>query len=124
MATNYIKVRPYVAEKLGVTDSRCTFPDGNYQLWEKDLMMVDRGWVRRVGETVARIGGVMFDPYRCREERERKAEECVPLPEPTDPEWAEPPFAAEGQELSEGLESLEKSEESVSGDDDGKGGEA
>ncbi|MDE6009837.1 MAG: hypothetical protein K2F87_00125 [Muribaculaceae bacterium] len=90
MATNYVKVRPHVAEKLGVASARCTYPDGNYQLWEKDLMMVDRGWVLRVEETVARIGGVMFDPYRNREERERSPEDCVPLPEPTDPEWAAP----------------------------------
>ena len=32
----------------------------------------------------------MMDPYRNREEQEKSAEECTPLPEPTDPAWAIP----------------------------------
>lgn len=130
MATNYVKVSPFVAQKLGVASQRCTYPDGSYQLWEKDLMMVDRGWVRRVEETLARIGGVMFDPYSNLEERNRKPEDCTPLPEPADPEWIAPPEleeeaeSSEGLEISEVLESPEKLEESEELTPDWEGGEA
>ena len=90
MATNYIKVRPYVAKRLGILDQRYRFADGCVLLWEKDLSMVDRGWVFRRDEVVARIGGLWMDPMRTREEQAKTAAECTPLPGPTDREWADP----------------------------------
>ena len=87
---NYVKVRPYVAQRLGVEATRRRYADGNVLIWDKELRMIDPGWVFHPEETVARIGGLMMDPYRNREEQEKTADECTPLPEPTDPEWAIP----------------------------------
>lgn len=86
----YIKVRPYVAQRLGVEEERYHYADGNVLLWDKELGQIDAGWVFHKEETVARIGGLMMDPYRNREEESKTAEECTPLPLPTDPEWMEP----------------------------------
>ena len=80
---DYIKVRPYVANRLGVLNSRYRYADGNVQLWDKDLSEVDKGWVFRKEEVVAAIGGLMMDPYRNREEQRKPAEECTPLPLPS-----------------------------------------
>lgn len=87
---NYIKVRPHVAQRLGVEAARYRYADGNYLIWDKELRMVDVGWVFHPEETVARIGGLMMDPYRNKEEQAKSAGECTPLPEPTDPAWAAP----------------------------------
>ncbi|MBD5278924.1 MAG: hypothetical protein HDS35_00045 [Bacteroides sp.] len=84
---NYIKVRPYVAKRLGVLETRYHYADGNVQLFDKDLAGVDKGWVFRKEDTVARIGGLMMDPYRNREEQMKTAEECEKLPVPTDSVW-------------------------------------
>ena len=83
----YIKVRPYVAKRLGVFAARYRYNDGNVQLWDKDLREVDPGWAFRKAEVVAAIGGLAMDPYRNREEQQKRAEECTPLPLPTDPAW-------------------------------------
>ena len=105
---NYIKVRPYVAKKLGVESVRARYPDGNVLLWDKELKQVDPAWVFHPEEVVARIGGLMMDPYRNREEQQKTAAECTPLPWPTDPEWADPELTQEEEEaallrLSQGI---------------------
>ena len=88
--TFYIKVRPYVAERLGVEGVRQKYADGNVLIWDKELKKVDPGWVFHRDETVARIGGLLMDPYRNKEEQAKSADECTPLPMPTDPMWALP----------------------------------
>lgn len=87
---NYVKVRPHVAQILGVEAARYRYADGNYLIWDKELRQIDNAYVFHPEETVARIGGLLMDPYRNREEQMKSAEECTPLPEPTDPEWATP----------------------------------
>lgn len=87
---NYVKVRPHVARMLGVEEVRYRYADGNYLIWDKELDLIDRGWVFHPEQTVAAIGGLLMDPYRNREEQDKTAEECTPLPEPADPRWAEP----------------------------------
>ena len=84
---NYVKVRPYVARRLGVLDSRYRYADGDVQLFDKDLAGVDAGWVFRKEATVANIGGLMMDPYRNKEEQMKTADECTVLPDPVDPSW-------------------------------------
>ena len=91
MATNYIKVHPYVAEKLGLTGQRSTYPDGCVQLYEKDLSLIDRGWVfGRREATIARIGGILFDPYANRAQHSLDPADSTPLPTPTDPAYLPP----------------------------------
>lgn len=96
-----------MAKRLGVYAQRYIYADGNVQLWEKDLSMVDRDWAFHPAEVVERIGGMLFDPYSNRDEQRRSAEDCTPLPEPTDPEWAEVEIAEEIKEALEGMESYE-----------------
>lgn len=88
--TYYIKVRPFVARKLNVEDARYRYADGNVLIWDKELRLIDNGWVFHPEETVARIGGLMMDPYRNKEEQAKSAEDCTPLPIPTDPAWIDP----------------------------------
>lgn len=120
---HYIKVRPYVAHKLGVEAVRFRYADGNYLLWDKELRQVDPGWAFHPEETVARIGGLMMDPYRNREEQQKTAEECTPLPEPTDPAWMTPEDFGDtdGPEAGDGEEPGDTGE--GSGPEDGEGGE-
>lgn len=98
---NYIKVRPFVAQKLGVESVRYRYADGNYLIWDKELSLVDVGWVFHPEQTVARIGGLMMDPYRNREEQQRSAGDCTPLPWPTDPEWRAPEDADDAGEAAD-----------------------
>ncbi len=98
--TYYIKVRPYVAKKLKVEAVRKRYADGNYLIWDKELRMVDPGWVFHIEETVARIGGLLMDPYRNKEEQQKTAEECTPLPWPTDPAWVDPEITREEEMLA------------------------
>lgn len=98
---NYIKVRPFVARKLGVESVRYRYADGNYLIWDKELSLVDVGWVFHPEQTVARIGGLMMDPYRNREEQQRSAGDCTPLPWPTDPEWRDPEDTEDAEDTVE-----------------------
>ena len=127
----YIKVRPYVAKRLGVFAARYRYADGNVQLWDKDLREIDRGWAFRRAEVVAAIGGLAMDPYRNREEQRKTAEECTPLPIPADPAWmpmdGEEPIV--GEDAAADIVAVETAEDTVveSVDDIGaaeEGGEA
>lgn len=128
--TNYIKVRPYVAHRLGVEQERYRYADGNVLLWDKELRMIDPGWVFHPEETAARIGGLMMDPYRNREEQEKTADECTPLPEPTDPDWMMPAETAEtepeaNQEaMDPAIDDAMEETETESGSETEEGGEA
>lgn len=117
----YVKVRPYVAERLGVDKERYRYADGNVLLWDKELGKVDSGWVFHKEETVARIGGLMMDPYRNRDEQAKSAEDCTPLPLPTDPEWMEPEVMEEIVEAVEEEMELEVVEHAI--EDAEEGGE-
>ena len=93
MATDYIKVRPFVARTLGLEGLRSTYPDGCVQLYAKDLSLIDRGYClsqARRTEAVARIGGLLMDPYRNRQEHDCSADTCAPHPHPPDPAYIDP----------------------------------
>lgn len=88
MATNYIKVRPNVAQRLGLYNDRVILNDGNVLLYEKDLRLINRAYLfGQVDETVASVGGLLLDPYEAKRETQRAASDCLPLPEATDPAW-------------------------------------
>lgn len=88
MATNYIKVRPHVAQRLGLIRDRYIVKDGCVLLYEKDLKLVNPAYLfGQTGKTVADIGGLLLDPYAAKAETMRTAAECTPLPEPADPAW-------------------------------------
>lgn len=91
----YIKANPKVAAYLGLTNDRNTVKDGNYLLWQGD--MLNFGPLTRLSETLAIIGGIALLPHQAREEQDGTVSR--PLPVATDPH-----FVIEEQAVSEPVE--------------------
>lgn len=82
----YIKVNPLVAKYLNLQDDRNTVKDGNYILWQNDLLAF--GPLIRLPETLATIGAIALMPHEAREEQD--GVNLRPLPEATDPRFIVP----------------------------------
>lgn len=93
MATDYIKVSPHVAARMGLSDSRATFPDGNHILWPKDLALADPDWAFHPDQTLADIGGIRLNPLEAKLEMGADPSDCRPLPEPASDIWRTPAAA-------------------------------
>ncbi|MCD8030034.1 MAG: hypothetical protein LUF85_04190 [Bacteroides sp.] len=82
---NYIKVCPFIAEQLGLTDIRQQTADGNYLLWQQDIATMQ-------GETLEErsryIGGAILDARRGKKEL-KDTEEPVPLMETSEEDLPE-----------------------------------
>ncbi len=76
-----------MAKRMGKFESHARFNDGNVMLWIVDLMAVDRGYGFRLQEVVGSMGGLFMNPQETADEQVASAENCRPLPVPTDPEW-------------------------------------
>lgn len=61
----YIKVTPSVAQALGVKGIRNKTADGNYLLWQADLITIP---ALSVEEKAAKVGGVALTPNQAKEE--------------------------------------------------------
>ena len=79
----YIKANPKVAAFLALTRDRNTVKDGNYLLWQADMLAF--GPLTRLTETLAQIGGIALMPHEAREEQDGTV--TRPLPTPTDPRF-------------------------------------
>ena len=90
MATDYIKVSPHVAARMGLSDYRATFPDGNHILWPKDLALADPDWAFHPDQTLADIGGIRLNPLEAKLEMGAAPSDCRPLPEPASDIWRTP----------------------------------
>lgn len=117
----FIKVRPYVAERLGLDNLRFKTADGNYLLRQTDLLVF--GPLFAIEEYAARIGGVVLRDAEAA--ANFRGELNTPLPVPTDDEWQipepEPEEVQPSQEVpnaedsdSESPESSESTEQSDS----------
>lgn len=82
----YIKVRPEVARYLNLQHDRLMLKDGNYILWQADMLAF--GPLPRLAETLEAIGGIALMPHEAREEQD--GIKLRPLPEATDPRFATP----------------------------------
>ena len=82
----YIKVRPEVARYLNLQHDRLMLKDGNYILWQADMLAF--GPLPRLAETLEAIGGIALMPHEAREEQD--GIRLRPLPEATDPRFATP----------------------------------
>lgn len=87
----YIKANPIVARHLGLTELRNQVPDGNYMLWQADMMAF--GSLTALDDTLARIGAVALTPVEAR--REQDGAEIRPLPRALDPLYVYPPETEE-----------------------------
>ena len=79
----YIKANPKVAAFLALTRDRNTVKDGNYLLWQSDMLAF--GPLTQLPETLTRIGGLALLAHEAREEQDGTV--TRPLPTPTDPRF-------------------------------------
>lgn len=82
----YIKANPKVAAYLNLQNDRNTVKDGNYILWQSDLLTF--GPLTRLGETLAAIGAIALMPHEAREEQDGAV--LRPLPTATDSRFVIP----------------------------------
>ena len=82
----YIKVNPLVAKYLNLQNDRNAVKDGNYILWQSDLLAF--GPLIRMAEILATIGAIALMPHEAREEQD--GVNLRPLPEATDPRFIIP----------------------------------
>lgn len=64
----YIKVNAKVVEYLDLAKDRYKLNDGNYLLWQSDMLKF--GKLADLPELVKQIGGVLLTPHEAREEQE------------------------------------------------------
>lgn len=106
----YIKVRPEVARYLNLQHDRLMLKDGNYILWQADMLAF--GPLPRLAETLEAIGGIALMPHEAREEQD--GIKLRPLPEATDPRFATPaPAPAEPEVTETPTEPVEPTEPSA-----------
>ena len=79
----YIKANRKVVKYLNLEDYRNKLKDGNYLLWQAD--MIAFGPLPRLAETLERIGAISLLPHEAREEQYGIT--LRPLPTATDPEF-------------------------------------
>ena len=79
----YIKANPKVAAFLALTRDRNTVKDGNYLLWQSDMLAF--GPLTQLSETLTQIGGLALLAHEAREEQDGTV--TRPLPTPTDPRF-------------------------------------
>ena len=94
----YIKANPKVAKFLNLESDRNTVKDGNYLLWQADMLAF--GPLTQLADTLQQIGGIALLPHEAREEQDGTV--TRPLPQATDPrfivETAEPKTEVPGEE--------------------------
>jgi hypothetical protein len=72
----YIKVSRKVAEYLGLTDVRNKLKDGNYLLWQADMLKF--GPLSDIMATLSKIGGVLLTPEQAKSEQDGKLSASLP----------------------------------------------
>lgn len=120
----YIKANRKVAEFLHLESDRNTVSDGNYLLWQADMLAF--GPLTQLSETLVQIGGIALLAHEAKEEQDGTV--CRPLPVPADPrfiiEEPEPKQEAEPVNDSEGETTEETAgdqSESETGDNENGG---
>lgn len=76
----YIKANPLVARYLQLEDERNKVSDGNYLLWQNDMLKF--GPLTQLNDILVKIGGIALMPHEARSEQDGTI--CRPLPRATD----------------------------------------
>ena len=79
----YIKANVKVAEYLHLETDRNKVADGNYLLWQADMLAFGRP--TELAEILTRIGGIALTATEARQEQDGTT--IRPLPTPTDPQF-------------------------------------
>lgn len=82
----YIKANSLVAKFLNLQNDRLLLKDGNYILWQADMLAF--GPLVRLNETLASIGAIALMPHEAKQEQDGIV--TRPLPEATDPRFIIP----------------------------------
>lgn len=64
----YIKANPKVAKYLHLENDRNQVKDGNYLLWQADMLAF--GKLTELSETLEKIGGIALQAYEARQEQD------------------------------------------------------
>lgn len=75
----YIKVNPLVADYLNLRNDRNTVKDGNYLLWQADMLRF--GPLTQLTETLKQIGGLALMPHEAKEEQDGTVVRDLPIAE-------------------------------------------
>ena len=122
----YIIANPKVAKFLNLERDRNTVADGNYLLWQADMLAF--GPLTQLSETLQQIGGIALLAHEAREEQDGTV--TRPLPVATDPRFVmeeqqpanEPETPAEAAEVTEGAgESQSESDTNENNESNGEG---
>ena len=119
----YIKANPKVVEFLRLKDSRNQLKDGNYILWQSDIL--EFGPLTQLTEVLAQIGGIALTSHEAREEQDGSV--LRPLSTATDPRFVVETVqnSPESEDNSEGVETeAPTSETSAEGPDEDPAGES
>ena len=87
----YIKANPKVAKFLNLESDRNTVKDGNYLLWQADMLAF--GPLTQLHDTLQQIGGIALLPHEAREEQDGTV--TRPLPQAADPRFIVEPTGSE-----------------------------
>lgn len=87
----YIKANPKVAKFLNLESDRNTVKDGNYLLWQADMLAF--GPLTQLANTLQQIGGIALLPHEAHEEWLGTV--TRPLPQATDPRFIVEPVEPE-----------------------------
>lgn len=82
----YIKANPLVAQYLQLEDERNKVSDGNYLLWQNDMLKF--GPLIQLNDILVKIGGIALMPHEARSEQDGTI--CRPLPRATDARFQQP----------------------------------
>ena len=117
----YIKANHLVAEFLHVENDRNRVTDGNYLLWQADILAF--GKLIDLPEILAQIGGLALMAHEAKEEQDGTV--VRPLPVATDPRFIIEPEDGNDTETAEGTEAdAENSNESNENSNEDVGEEA
>ena len=90
----YIKANPKVAKFLNLESDRNTVKDGNYLLWQSDMLKF--GPLTQLADTLTQIGAIALLAHEAKEEQDGTA--TRPLPQATDERFVMPTIADEETE--------------------------
>lgn len=82
----YIKANPLVAQYLQLEDERNKVSDGNYLLWQNDMLKF--GPLTQLNDILVKIGGIALMPHEARSEQDGTI--CRPLPRAADERFQQP----------------------------------
>lgn len=109
----YIKANSKVAKFLNLESDRNTVKDGNYLLWQSDMLAF--GPLTQLADTLAQIGGIALLAHEAREEQDGTV--TRPLPQATDERFVMSPTPEEETAEGESTDTDAESGESESKDE-------